>query len=83
VRWSINGRYALSAISIQTDANEDICKIKVWDSLLNQFNDDLTKASNTRLTKNTFVFCTHPFVEELLMTGSDGGLVSLWNINTH
>jgi hypothetical protein len=32
------------------------------------------------LKKNTWVLAPHPFYEEILMTGSDGGMLILWNI---
>lgn len=35
-----------------------------------------------RLPKNTFVLAAHPVQEEILMTGSDSGLLVLWNLHT-
>jgi hypothetical protein len=32
------------------------------------------------LKKNTFVLSPHPQLEEILMTGSDEGLIVMWNI---
>lgn len=64
------------------DPSTDICRIKVWDHVEQIFVEDLTKSSGLRLPKNTFVLATHPTVEEILLTGSESGIVAMWNLHT-
>jgi hypothetical protein len=54
--------------------------LKVWDTVEQTFNEDLSKLSGISLPKNTFVLATHPTQEEILMTGSDNGFIALWNL---
>ena len=32
------------------------------------------------MPKNTFLLMAHPIEEEILMTGSDDGILALWNL---
>lgn len=59
---------------------EEVCRIKIWDTLAELFIDDLAKPSGKELKKNSWVLAPHPIIEELLLTGSDGGSLILWNI---
>lgn len=45
VRWSINGRFAISSITSKIDSpnGEEICRIKIWDQVEQSFYDDLAK----------------------------------------
>lgn len=55
VRWSVNGRYAIAAISLLSHSKDDFCKIKVWDTTLQRFNDDLSAGTDLKVPKNTFL----------------------------
>ena len=55
VRWSVNGRYAIAAISLLSPSKDDFCKIKVWDTTLQRFNDDLSAGTDLKVPKNTFL----------------------------
>lgn len=46
------------------------------------FYDDLGKASGILLKKFIYVLAAHPIQEDLLMSGSEGGLLILWNLRT-
>ncbi len=83
MRWSVNGRYAISSITSQLEKrNEEECHIKIWDTVEMTFFDDLARHSGQTLKKNTWVLAPHPVIEEILMTGSDGGLLTLWNMQS-
>ena len=83
MRWSVNGRFAISSITSQVEKqNSEECHIKIWDTVEHTFFDDLSSYSGLSLKKNTWVLCPHPSIEEILMTGSDGGMLILWNIAT-
>jgi WD40 repeat protein len=56
--------------------------IKVWDSFSSEYCHDLAKANGFSLHINTFVLSAHPQIEEILMSGSEGGVVCLWNLKT-
>ena len=59
-----------------------MCRIKIWDTIDETFYDDLSRPSGYLLKKNSWVLAPHPIMEELLMSGSDGGTLILWNIQT-
>ena len=59
---------------------DEVCRIKIWDTVNETFYDDLARPSGYQLKKNSWVLAPHPIFEELLMTGSDGGTLILWNI---
>ena len=61
---------------------DEMCRIKIWDTVTQTFYDDLARPSGYQLKKNSWVLAPHPIFEELLMTGSDGGTLILWNIQT-
>ena len=93
MKWSINGRYAIASITSQIEDNvamlqdgeeykDEVCRIKIWDTVNETFYDDLARPSGHQLKKNSWVLTPHPIIEELLMTGSDGGTLILWNIQT-
>ena len=94
VKWSVNGRFAIASITSQIedpvvaalpdaeDYTEEVCRIKIWDTVNETFFDDLARPSGYQLKKNSWVLAPHPTFEELLMTGSDGGTLILWNIST-
>lgn len=69
-----------SGVNAEAQNKEEICRIKVWDSVNETFYDDLARPSGHSLKKNSIVLAPHPIYEELLMTGSDGGTLILWNI---
>ena len=82
VKWSVYGRYAIASITsklekahdaLPEDPHEEICRIKIWDTIDDQFYDDLAKPSGFAIKRNTWVLAPHPKFEEILMTGSDGG----------
>lgn len=56
--------------------------IKIWDSITNTVIQDLTKSSDLQLQNFTFVLAPHPILEHILLTGSSGGQIALWNIKT-
>ena len=64
------------------DRKDEVCRIKIWDTVNETFYDDLARPSGLSLKKNTWVLAPHPIFEEILMTGSDGGSLILWNIHT-
>lgn len=91
VKWSINGRYAIASITsklekpadaLPEDPHEEICRIKVWDTQEETFIDDLSRPSGFLIKRNSFVLAPHPKFEEILLTGSDGGQLIVWNIKT-
>ena len=61
---------------------EEVCRIKIWDTVNETFYDDLARPCGHQLKKNSWVLAPHPIFEELLMTGSDGGTLILWNLET-
>jgi WD40 repeat protein len=83
VRWSCNGRFAIASVQCRVESeNSDFCRIKIWDNVENSFVEDLSRLSGIRLPKNTFVLATHPVHEEILVSGSDTGILALWNLYT-
>jgi hypothetical protein len=89
IKWSVQGRFAIASITSQIedpsgnnneDYKEEVCRIKIWDTVNETFYDDLARPSGHQLKKNSWVIAPHPIFEELLMTGSDGGTLILWNI---
>jgi WD40 repeat protein len=91
VKWSVNGRYAIASITskrekpkdaLPEDPNEEICRIKIWDTQDESFCDDLARPSGFLIKRNSWVLAPHPKCEEILMTGSDGGQLIVWNIKT-
>lgn len=95
IKWSVRGRFAIASITSQVDKgdgggnraadqefNEEVCRIKIWDSVNETFFDDLARPCGHQLKKNSWVLAPHPIFEELLMTGSDGGTLILWNLET-
>ena len=91
VKWSVYGRYAIASITsklekpsdaLPEEPNEEICRIKIWDTVDEQFYDDLAKPSGFLIKRNSWVLAPHPKFEEILLTGSDGGQLILWNIKT-
>lgn len=91
VKWSFNGRYAIVSITsklekpvdaLPEDPHEEICRIKIWDTQNESFIDDLSRPSGFMIKRNSFVLAPHPKVEEILLTGSDGGQLIIWNIKT-
>lgn len=43
---------------------------------------DLAKTSGLYLQTCSLVLVPHPHIEEILLSGSDGGVLALWNIKT-
>jgi WD40 repeat protein len=84
VVWSVRGRYAIAAISSKIDTEKNLIKsyIKVWDSVTHQVIPDLSKPNGLYLQTCSLVLAPHPHIEEILLTGSDGGVLALWNIKT-
>ena len=91
VKWSVHGRYAIASITskvekpadaLPEDPHEEICRIKIWDMVDEQFYEDLAKPSGFLIKRNSWVLAPHPRFEEILLTGSDGGQLILWNIKT-
>jgi WD40 repeat protein len=98
VKWSVHGRFVIASITSQLeneekkenrnaaeetkDAKVEICRIKVWDSVNHTYVDDLARGAGMGLKKNTWVLAPHPINEEILMTGSDGGQLLLWNLQS-
>ena len=95
VKWSKRGRFAIASITSQLmtercngggqdddEMKDEVCRIKIWDTENETFYDDLARPSGLALKKNSWVLAPHPIVEELLMTGSDGGTLLMWNIET-
>ena len=54
----------------------------MWDSLNQEVVHDLAKLNDFALQTNTFVLSAHPKIEEILMSGSEGGVVCIWNLKT-
>lgn len=82
VRWSANGRFAIASVQCEIEGEPlESCRVKVWDSVEHVFIEDLARLSGIRLPKNTFVLQTHPTCEEILVTGSDTGVLAMWNLN--
>lgn len=44
--------------------------------------NDITKGSGVQLHNFSFVLATHPHIEEIFISGSDGGIICMWNIKT-
>jgi len=83
VRWSIHGRFAIASIQCHLETEGiDICKVKIWDTVEKKYIEDLARLSSIRLPQNTFVLAPHPKREEILFTGSDNGVLVLWNLHT-
>ena len=89
IKWSVRGRFAIASITSQIETHdvaqpeefkEEVCRIKIWDTVNETFYDDLARPCGVSLKKNSWVLAPHPIFEELLMTGSDGGTLILWNI---
>ncbi len=82
--WSIHGRYAMVSISGKTEGenSKDVSIIKVWDSYSDTTIDDLAKHNDIQLSTFSFVLAAHPKYEEILLTGSEGGQIILWNLQT-
>ena len=94
IKWSVRGRFAIASITSQIEDprneaamaaqaeefKEEVCRIKIWDTVNETFYDDLARPCGHQLKKNSWVLAPHPIFEELLMTGSDGGTLILWNI---
>lgn len=79
----MHGRFAISSITSQVEkSNDEECHIKIWDTVEQTFFDDLARYSGQPLRRNTWVLAPHPEIEEILMTGSDGGVLILWNMRT-
>jgi len=90
----VRGRFAIASITSQIDRGdthihpnddefkEEVCRIKLWDTVNETFYDDLARPSGFQLKKNSWVLAPHPIFEELLMTGCDGGTLLLWNLDT-
>lgn len=82
VKWSVNGRFAIASIQCEVEGDAlEMCRVKVWDSVEQLYIEDLGRLSGIRLPKNTFVLQTHPTNEAILVTGSDTGVLALWNLN--
>lgn len=92
IKWSVRGRFAIASITSQIEDSrndgvvrpdefkEEVCRIKIWDTVNETFYDDLARPCGHQLRKNSWVLAPHPIFEELLMTGSDGGTLILWNL---
>lgn len=92
IKWTVKGRFAIASITSQVEdprnsgqnsieeSKEEVCRIKIWDTVNETYYDDLAWPSGHQLKKNSWVLAPHPIFEELLMTGSDGGTLILWNI---
>ena len=90
VKWSCKGRFVIASITTlldnkekkeeEKDENTEVCRIKLFDFVNETYVDDLARSSGYALRKNTFMLAPHPTCEELLMTGSDGGQLLLWNL---
>lgn len=92
IKWSAKGRFAIASIMSELESSsrsgrngeqapkDEVCRIKIWDTVNETFYDDLARPSGLTLKKNTWVLAPHPQYEEILMTGSDGGSLILWNI---
>jgi len=80
--WSIYGRYAIVSISfkLEREQTKAVSVIKVWDSITGHITQDLAKENNLELSTASFVLACHPKYEEILMTGSEGGQLILWNL---
>ena len=53
--------------------------MKVYDTVLEE-ETDLTYNNNIQLYSFSFVLACHPVWEEILLSGSEGGKVLLWNL---
>lgn len=91
VKWSVNGRYAIGSITskleksadaLPDDPHEEIGRIKIFDTQDETFVDDLSRPSGFLIKRNSWVLAPHPKFEEILLTGSDGGQLIVWNIKT-
>lgn len=85
VKWSCRGRFIIASITSlleckDKDEKDEVCRIKLYDFVNETYVDDLARSSGFALKKNTWVLAPHPTCEELLMTGSDGGQLLLWNL---
>lgn len=85
VKWSCRGRFIIASITSilecrDKDEKDEVCRIKLFDFVNETYVDDLARSSGFALKKNTWVLAPHPTCEELLMTGSDGGQLLLWNL---
>jgi len=84
IKWSCKARYAIVSITTslgQSDSNE-FNRIKIWDSATDKLCTDLASINGLPTLKNTWVIMPHPTMEEIMVTGSEGGLLILWNIKT-
>jgi WD40 repeat protein len=82
--WSCRGRYAITSHSgkIEGEQTFEYSLIKIWDSFTNVVIQDLGRETDVVLKNFTFVLSPHPFHEHILLTGSDQGVICLWNIET-
>lgn len=91
IKWSVHGRYAIASITsklekpvdaLPEDPHEEICRIKIWDTQDETFIEDLSRPSGFLIKRNSWVLAPHPKIEEVLLTGSDGGQLIIWNIKS-
>jgi WD40 repeat protein len=80
--WSVHGRYVFAAFSGKLSDDKNHSVIKVWDSLTRETIHDLARGNNIKLIGFTFLLAPHPKLENIIMTGSDGGTICLWNVQT-
>lgn len=81
--WSCHGRYAICGLSGKVEVNDtsqDAGIIKIWDSFTNKTIHDIAKDNGVKLTNYSFVLAGHPKNEDIFFSGSDGGIICLWNI---
>ncbi|CDW76602.1 UNKNOWN [Stylonychia lemnae] len=83
IAWSVHGRYAICALSGKIDLDNqshDQSFIKIWDSYTNTIIEDIGEKNGLKLMNFSFVLAPHPTIEEVFLSGSDGGLICLWDI---
>lgn len=68
------------SFSGKQNEEENHSVIKVWDSFSKEIVHDLSQGNNIKLRGFTFLLAPHPKREELLMSGSDFGIICLWNV---
>ena len=54
--------------------------IKIWDSFTQSTINDIAKENGVTLKNYSFALAAHPKIEEIFFSGSDGGIICLWNI---
>lgn len=69
-------------MSGKAEDDKESSVIKVWDSFKQSYCLDLAAANGFALHINTLVLSAHPRLEEVLMSGSEGGEIYLWNLKT-